>query len=78
MNKQIERNCLNCENNKILFGVLNDNEIKTINDNKTNVTFIKGETIVKQGTEISHIACIRTGLAKVYVEGLNGRNLIIR
>ncbi len=46
--------------------------------NKQEVRFRPGETIFKQNTGSSHIICFRRGIAKVYVEGDNNKNLIIK
>ena len=45
---------------------------------KYNVRFKKGETILKQNTISSNIVCLRSGIAKIYVEGSNDKNLILR
>ncbi|MCX6268621.1 MAG: Crp/Fnr family transcriptional regulator [Bacteroidetes bacterium] len=42
------------------------------------VHFNKGETIRKQGTYMSHVISISSGLAKLYLEGNEQRNAIIR
>jgi CRP/FNR family transcriptional regulator len=46
--------------------------------NKQQVRFRSGETIFKQNTGSSHILCFRSGMAKVYVEGDNNKNLIVK
>ncbi len=46
--------------------------------NKQEVRFRTGETIFKQNTGSSHIICFRKGIAKVYVEGDNHKNLIVK
>ena len=72
-----KEDCLNCNKRQTLFCSLTDDELKYVNDNRTEITFNKGEIIFKQGTPMSHIACITKGLAKVYVEGFQNRRLII-
>jgi CRP/FNR family transcriptional regulator len=57
--------------------LLNDNEIDKIDDSRYELTFNKGEIIFKQGSPLTHIACVTEGLAKIYIEGLNKRNLIL-
>ncbi len=72
-------NCLDCENcfNLSSFKILNEDELKTLNETRLEVTFKKGEIIYKQGTPLTHIVIIHAGLGKIYIEGPNGRNLIL-
>jgi CRP-like cAMP-binding protein len=72
------RNCDGCEFKSPLFCFLNDDDRELINNNKITVHFNKGETIRKQGTYMSHVISINSGLAKLYLEGLEQRNAIIR
>lgn len=46
-------------------------------DNKRQIKFRAGETMIKQNTPLTHIICIRNGLAKVVSEGPKGKNLIV-
>jgi CRP/FNR family transcriptional regulator len=61
-----------------MFELLAKSELKLINENKFEVKFRKGEIIRKQGTYLSHVISINSGLAKLYIEGVNSRNLILR
>lgn len=47
-------------------------------NDKREIKFRSGETILKQNTDSSHLICMRRGIAKVYVEGFGDKNLIIR
>jgi CRP/FNR family transcriptional regulator len=49
-----------------------------LNENKYEVHFNPGETIFKQGTSLTHIACITEGLVKIYIEGYNRKNLLLK
>lgn len=71
--------CLNPNNcgDKNIFNSLNRDELRTIMENKRNIRFRAGETITKQNTPLTHLICIRNGLAKVVSEGPKGKNLII-
>lgn len=42
------------------------------------VTYKSGELIYKQGSNQSHIIKLNKGLAKIYIEGPNNNNLILR
>ncbi|MGB4205336.1 MAG: Crp/Fnr family transcriptional regulator [Bacteroidales bacterium] len=69
--------CLGCEFKSPLFSHLSNEELEAVRKNRLSVVFNKGEIIRKQGTHLSHIIVISTGLAKVYIEGSTGRNSII-
>jgi len=73
-----DRNCLNCDLKSPLFCFLNDQELQLVRDNKITVVFRKGETIRKQGTYMSHVISVNSGLAKMYLEGLDNHNAIIQ
>ena len=73
-----ERHCVGCEIKSPLFCYLNDDELSFVDKNKIIVHFNKGETIRKQGTYMSHVISITSGLAKLYLEGNEQRNAIIR
>ncbi|MFZ4520418.1 MAG: Crp/Fnr family transcriptional regulator [Bacteroidales bacterium] len=72
------RNCSGCEYKSPIFCYLTDEDIKLIDINKIIVRFNKGETIRKQGTFMSHVISVNSGLAKLYLEGMEQRNAIIR
>ncbi len=46
--------------------------------NKREITFKAGETIYKQGTESKYLIFLLNGMAKVMIEGDNGKNFILR
>jgi CRP/FNR family transcriptional regulator, polysaccharide utilization system transcription regulator len=61
-----------------IFTYLTDKESALINKTMPEVVYNEGEIIFKQGSPVTHLASIIKGLAKVYVEGLEKRNLILR
>jgi len=69
--------CQHCFRKNVLFELLNEEELETLNNNRTEVSFKKGEIIYKQGSPLSHIVIISEGLGKNYIEGPRGKNLII-
>jgi len=73
-----ERNCLDCEYKSQIFHFLTPEELEQIQATKITVMFKKGETIRKQGTYLSHVLSVNSGLAKVCLEGTVQRNAIIR
>jgi len=60
-----------------LFKLLNQDEIATMNEDRFEVLFKAGENIAKQGTNLTHIINLTSGLAKVFIEGMNDRNLLL-
>ena len=71
-------NCLECFKKTPLFYQLSEEELHIINRNRYEARYKAGETIFKQGTAMTHLMSFRKGLAKVYIEGINNRNLIMQ
>jgi CRP/FNR family transcriptional regulator len=71
-------NCITCECKSPLFRLLSDEELQKIQENRVNVVFKPGETIRKQGTAMTHVISVNSGLAKLYLEGIEQRNAILR
>lgn len=61
-----------------LFSSLHQQEKEKLAQSRLTVVFRKGETIKKQGTYMSHVLCISQGLTKLYLEGLDQRQTILR
>lgn len=61
-----------------IFGILSTDELHTLMDNKRQIHFRPGETIMKQNTPLTHLVCIKSGMAKVVSEGPKGKNLILQ
>ena len=79
MNERLcTENCFNCTKKLSIFDSLDKEELEMINNTKITVRFRAGEIILKQGTVLTHIACLTSGLAKIYIEGENNKNLILR
>ena len=71
-------NCSECQKKISIFRFLTDEELKIMNDNRQEVIFNAGEMIFKQGSPLTHIACLIIGMAKIYIEGFNRKNLILK
>jgi CRP/FNR family transcriptional regulator len=56
---------------------LSQEELKTVNTNRFEVVFNAGETIVKQGTSASHMIIVTDGMAKLFLEGFDKKNLLL-
>ncbi len=72
------RTCIGCRFRSPLFQLLSDEELMLVEQNKVTVRFKRGETIRKQGTFMSHVISLNSGLAKLYIEGIEERNAILR
>lgn len=75
-----ERLINSCENCSVAwknFKNLSGSEIKLINENRYEATFKPGEIILKQGSPASSAVFLASGIAKIYIEGLDGKNFIL-
>ncbi len=68
--------CMKAPKDTPLFRRLNDDELETLNKNRIQLSFKKGEIINKQGAFASNIFFIIQGIAKTYIEK-GKKNLII-
>lgn len=73
-----EASCTNCNLKMNLFCHLNETELEVLNQNRFEVNFNKGEVIFKQGGPLTHIICLTTGQAKIYIEGQEKKNMILK
>jgi CRP/FNR family transcriptional regulator len=72
------KSCMNCSCKSALFCLLTNEELEMVDKNRLNVVFKPGETIRKQGTQMTHVISISSGMAKLYLEGIESRNAILR
>lgn len=71
--------CEDCINNKMsVFDVLNDEEKQLLFQNYSCAFFKKGEIIYKEGDSPAGLICLADGKAKIFKEGVGGREQIIR
>ena len=75
--KNLIKGCENCENCWKGFKFLTNAELELINENRYEAAFKPGEIILKQGAPASNALFLSKGLAKNYIEGIGGKNLII-
>lgn len=79
MYKEVDgNNCATCPFNAKAFKFLSQEELKLVNENRHEVAYKPGETIFKQNSAYTHVVSFSQGLAKIYLEGYNNKNLIIR
>ncbi len=57
--------------------MLTEEELTVLNKDRYEVAFKPGENIIKQGTASSHLIMLSSGLGKMYIEGLDNKNLIL-
>lgn len=70
--------CETCNLRSPLFNLLSEEELKVINTGRFEVVFNAGENIIKQGTSAAHLIILTRGMAKLYLEGIDKRNLILK
>ncbi len=70
-------NCILCNSKSSIFKCLCTPELEILNDTRVEVNFKAGEMMFKQGAPAPYFLCLTRGLAKIYIEGFNGRNLIL-
>ena len=73
----VESECRTCMNRWANFKNLTDNELKEICDHRYHADFKPGEIIFKKGSPTSSAIFLVSGMAKVFLEGLDGKNIII-
>lgn len=71
------KNCEECNHKSPLFSLLSPAETEILNEDRFEVQFKTGETIAKQGTILTHLISLTSGHVKIYIEGINDRNLLL-
>lgn len=77
MTKRNICNCIDCKEGWANFKVLTEEELDLLEKSRYEATFRPGEMIIKQLSPASNAVFLRSGLAKVYLEGQGQRNLIL-
>lgn len=75
--KKNSKHCGNCLTELPIFNALINEQFELINQVRCKVKFRPGEVIFKQGTAMTHIMILNDGLVKIYIEGIDNRNLIL-
>jgi CRP/FNR family transcriptional regulator len=76
-NKNIIDSCATCTSRWKNFTHLTIKELQYVNENRYEATFKPGEIMMKQGSPASNAIFLSSGLAKVYIEGIDGKNFIM-
>jgi CRP-like cAMP-binding protein len=69
--------CETCTRKWKNFQHLTKEELNLVNENRYEATFKPGEIIMKQGSPTSNALFLASGMAKTYIEGINGKNFIM-
>lgn len=78
MNQFIEkRNCLECDRSSDCFTQKIDFVDKFAEQQKVQISYRKGETIIKEGTYVSSVFYVLDGIVKVYLESPS-KNVIVK
>lgn len=91
MMNSTDKDCIDCEKGKSccnmscfveneanIFKSLTEKELHFLVDKKQQIKYNVRETIIKQNTSSTFVICMRDGLAKVFIEGEKGKNLIVK
>lgn len=91
MTTSTDKDCIDCEKGKSccnmscfveneanIFKALTESELHFLVDKKQQIKYNVKETIIKQNTSSTFVICMRDGLAKVFIEGEKGKNLIVK
>lgn len=70
--------CVECMFHSKSFKFLSQDELEIVDKHRFEVKYKPGEGIFKQGTASTHVVSFNSGLAKIYLEGYNNKQLIIR
>lgn len=73
----VQSGCHYCGERADLFECLCKTELDQIDDNRLEIHFKAGELIFKQGTPNLHFLCLTRGMVKLYIEGIDNKNLLI-
>jgi CRP/FNR family transcriptional regulator len=76
-NERLTNSCENCPVTWKNFKNLSKSEIGLLNENRYEAIFKPGEIILKQGSPASNAVFLATGMAKIYIEGLDNKSFIL-
>jgi len=69
--------CESCTRRWKNFQHLTKDQLQLVNENRYEAAFKPGEIMMKQGSPTSNALFMASGMAKTYIEGLNGKNFIM-
>jgi len=62
------------QNEPDCFQLISRSDFESLSENRTQITYLKGETVFKQGAFAPHVLFIQSGLIRVYIQ--TGRNKV--
>jgi len=71
------KNCINCAQHWSNFANLTVEQLERVNKTRFEARFKAREVIFKQGSPTSNAIILATGIAKVHIEGYDGKNIIL-
>jgi len=77
MDTENSKNCINCPQHWINFENLTVDQLARVNETRFEARFKAREVIFKQGSPTSNAIILASGLAKVHIEGYDGKNIIL-
>jgi CRP-like cAMP-binding protein len=77
-NNKLHTSCQDCLEKSCAAAVLNSAELNIIDANRTETMFRKGENILHEGTMISHIIYLKSGIVKEYIRQPDGKEQILQ
>lgn len=78
MESDRNNNCKGCKKSSTCFQYLYPDELEFINSRKTQITYLKGETIFKQGAFAPYVLYVVDGLVRVFLQTGSLKQLNIR
>lgn len=72
-----KRSCTTCTHGWKNFSNLSEDQIAIVNEHRFEAGYKAGEIVFKQGAPCSNIVFLISGFAKVYLEGLDGKRIIL-
>jgi CRP/FNR family transcriptional regulator len=78
LESEINNNCKECNKSSKCFQYLYPDELEFINSRKTQITYLKGENIFKQGAFAPYILYVVDGLVRVFLQTGSTKQLNIR
>lgn len=70
-------NCDNCTARCDIYNSIRDSGLHFDDFNPLQAIYKKHETVCKQGSDVTHAIYLVSGSAKLYIEGINHRNIIM-
>ncbi len=71
------QSCINCPQHWNNFENLTEEQLARVNETRFEARFKAREVIFKQGSPTSNAIILATGIAKVHIEGYDGKNIIL-